>query len=63
VTMPRWLHRVYARVMNYFWLPCPQCGRMYGGHEANPNYRTVDSLCVCPTCVQAGRYHHPEVTP
>ena len=31
--IPRWLHRVYAAVGGYFWLPCPCCGRKFGGHE------------------------------
>lgn len=34
--MPRWIHKLYAYVMGYFWLPCPspRCGEMFGGHEA-----------------------------
>jgi len=31
--LPRWLHRLYARFLGYFWLPCPICGRCFGGHE------------------------------
>lgn len=31
--MPRTLHRIYAKVMGYFWLPCPICGKYFGGHE------------------------------
>jgi hypothetical protein len=34
VSLPRWVHRLYAFVAGYFWLPCPVCGRMFGGHEA-----------------------------
>ena len=30
---PRWIHRLYAWVFGYFWLPCPRCGRLFGGHE------------------------------
>jgi hypothetical protein len=29
----RWLNRVYANAVGYFWLPCPLCGEMFGGHE------------------------------
>lgn len=29
----RRLHRLYAWLFGYFWLPCPICGRMFGGHE------------------------------
>ncbi len=31
--LPRWCHRVYAWFAGYFWLPCPVCGQMFGGHE------------------------------
>jgi hypothetical protein len=60
---PRWLNRLYARLMGYFWLPCPLCGRPFGGHE----WRTQDGLAasiptaephtyegICPTCTKAG---------
>ena len=30
----RTLNRLYAFVCGYFWLPCPLCGDMFGGHEA-----------------------------
>ena len=29
----RWLHHIRARLTGYFWMPCPNCGRMFGGHE------------------------------
>jgi hypothetical protein len=32
--MPRWIHCVYAFLVRYFWLPCPMCGRKFGGHES-----------------------------
>lgn len=31
--MPRWIHHVWARVFGWFWLPCPECSRPFGGHE------------------------------
>lgn len=31
--VPRLLHRLYANLMGYFWLPCPRCGEFMGGHE------------------------------
>ncbi len=54
----RWLHRLYAFVMGYFWLPCPLCGEHFGGHEA----RGEDALWreygrgqgVCPRCGEDG---------
>lgn len=30
----RFVHFVYAMLFGYFWLPCPKCGRMFGGHQA-----------------------------
>lgn len=26
-------HKIYARMFGYFWLPCPVCGKHFGGHE------------------------------
>ena len=31
--MPRWMHKLYARFFGFFWLPCPLCGDLFGGHE------------------------------
>ena len=28
--------RIHASVGGYFWLPCPVCKRMFGGHEFKP---------------------------
>lgn len=30
---PRWWHHLRAHLGGYFWLPCPACGRFFGGHE------------------------------
>jgi hypothetical protein len=32
--IPRWTHQLWARLNGYFWLPCPVCGEMFGGHES-----------------------------
>lgn len=29
----RLLHKLYAHLFGYFWLSCPICGKMFGGHE------------------------------
>lgn len=29
----RFPNRVWAWLCGYFWLPCPECGEMFGGHE------------------------------
>jgi hypothetical protein len=62
--LPRWVHHAYALVAGYFWLPCPLCDRLFGGHEA----RDIDGLssstparepgrpdrAICPACTRAG---------
>lgn len=57
---PRWVNRLYANLLGYFWLPCPICGQMFGGHERS---KTVSvpvgpdaSLIVCWR-------HAPRVSP
>jgi hypothetical protein len=52
--LPRWVHRWWARLLGYFWLPCPTCGRSFGGHERRAGI--VDlvphgrGLLVCREC-------------
>ncbi len=29
----RFFNKIYANMMQYFWLPCALCTRMFGGHE------------------------------
>ena len=56
---PRWLNLFYASVFGYFWLPCPLCGRNFGGHEcgaASIPTSPFEGKCVCPKCeVEADR--------
>jgi len=30
----RLYHKIYAWIFGYFWIPCPKCGKMFGGHES-----------------------------
>ncbi|HUT59316.1 MAG TPA: hypothetical protein VNA25_15815 [Phycisphaerae bacterium] len=50
----RWLSWLYAYLFHYFWLPCPICGRQFGGHEWLPDHALMLSLhkgiAVCPNC-------------
>lgn len=50
----RILHKLYANICGYFWLPCPNCKRMFGGHECIPFGKTKliegHAYCVCPEC-------------
>ena len=32
---PRLWHKLRAKLFGYFWLPCPICGEMFGGHESH----------------------------
>jgi len=52
----RW-NRIRAFVCGYYWLPCPNCGQMYGGHEmgggtlyheGGPTW--AKGTCLCPDC-------------
>jgi uncharacterized C2H2 Zn-finger protein len=53
-SMPRWLHRLWARVAGYFWVPCPECGQMFGGHERQPvavfSVYADGNKMLCPRC-------------
>jgi len=57
---PRSEHEAYAKnpvafrqAMNtdpkfqFFWIPCPRCGKMFGGHEVHYIYDD-HSLACCP---------------
>jgi hypothetical protein len=50
----RWLQRLYAKAHGYYWMPCPGCGRMFGGHEAHgkpvPTDKPWLSLSTCSNC-------------
>ena len=58
---PRWVQRVYAGTVGYFWEPCPECLRMFGGHETDPGAASVyvpsadGWFVVCRTCGPAVR--------
>lgn len=65
MNLPRWMHRAYAYVAGYFWLPCPLCGEYFGGHEwrwrdgkasiPDPAGQPYRSIGICPSCTLAGR--------
>ncbi len=42
------LHKFYAWVFGYFWLPCPQCGCMFGGHQIGNGL--LEGMCCCKRC-------------
>jgi hypothetical protein len=70
----RWraVHRIYAALHGYFWLPCVLCGRYSGGHE----WRDIDGKSstlwdadgchgkgICPVCTRAGKGNWPFARP
>jgi hypothetical protein len=68
VRLPRFVHRLYAGLMGYYWKPCHLCGRMYGGHEASesvsvqvegeqPNQKMVCSRHRAPFPMAHVTYH------
>jgi hypothetical protein len=57
--LPRWVHRLYAWALGYFWRPCPACGVKFGGHEVveppGPRMWTAwTTHILCPSCTRAG---------
>jgi hypothetical protein len=62
--LPRQVHRAYAFVGGYFWLPCSLCGHEMGGHEwrsvngkpsSIPAGKPGVSKGICPVCTYEGR--------
>lgn len=60
----RRFHRAYATLCGFFWLPCPLCGREFGGHQfgksvPDPMNPPFGGVGVCPPCSRAlpGRSH------
>jgi len=49
----RLYNRAYAFLRGYFWLPCPICGKKFGGHEG-ANSGLMNTLhsgrMVCRDC-------------
>ena len=53
--LPRARARIHAAVFGYFWLPCPVCGEMFGGHEQPSGAVWDDSgrgRVTCPACAE-----------
>jgi hypothetical protein len=59
----RFLNRIYAHLLGYFWKPCPICGKFFGGHEISYEHlNTIPSKCdrhvgdiICPDCARDGK--------
>lgn len=49
----RWYSYLYAKANGYFWLPCPVCGNMFGGHEMGGGRLRLGGIrgkMTCPNC-------------
>lgn len=59
----RILHKLYAKFMGYFWLPCELCGEKFGGHEWRRYDGKSDCLAngmgICPSCTKKGLGENP----
>ena len=44
------LRRFWAWLLGYFWLPCPICGRMFGGYETASVGIIRTGKLVCKEC-------------
>jgi hypothetical protein len=54
---PRILNCVFACIFSYFWLPCPLCGKKFGGHEWTESINTsfASGQGVCPRCIEEAK--------
>lgn len=56
----RRFNKWYAKTNGYFWLPCPSCGKEFGGHERSEGaYSSIPiskskATGICPDCTKAG---------
>jgi hypothetical protein len=53
----RLIHRAYAAMFGYFWMPCILCDRPYGGHEAgksipDPTKEPGRGITICSRCTR-----------
>ena len=51
---PRFINWLYALTHAYFWLPCPICGKNFGGHESKGMLMQGwnGGVSVCPKCAE-----------
>jgi len=52
--LPRFLHKFWAMLFGYFWMPCDLCQRPFGGHE-HCWATNGKGYCVCPDCAINGK--------
>ncbi|MGD8331289.1 MAG: hypothetical protein PVJ49_17795 [Acidobacteriota bacterium] len=61
---PRFLHRAWAMLRGYAWIPCPICKKRFGSHERRPGNELWitgrDSVAVCPRCADEAARRNAE---
>lgn len=61
----RFLHKLYAKFFGYFWLPCPLCGRYFGGHEWKYtfmlNLGEGKGICNNPECIKKAKKNNDKI--
>jgi len=63
VSPERWLYKLCAWALGYFWAPCPLCGNKFGGNEWRDAGGTLAQIpgrgqggrAICPECTRSGR--------
>lgn len=59
---PRWFQRIRAKRLGKFWLPCPICNEMFGGHEVG-GHLAIDlyrGKLVCLNCGEEAERRNTE---
>jgi hypothetical protein len=46
----RFFNMLWANFFGYFWLPCPRCGKFFGGHEVRGQIVTSESNKLLTCC-------------
>lgn len=62
----RRLNHLYAQLTGYFWLPCPICGEMFGGHECGTqsllkDWYMGDVVCNRPACNEEAKRRNQQL--
>ena len=62
---PRWWQHIKARLLGYFWKPCPICCKSFGGHESDDNghlfITSYSGRMVCANCIEIAKIRSGDV--
>jgi len=57
IRKPSWIRRILAFLTRTFWLPCPLCGKPFGGYENDTGHMMTGpgiGVMICPDCNHRG---------